>query len=300
MAKPRFVTRQPSFWTAHELDISESNEDAANYDAEVLPLISRKVQTSSAEAKAPHNASIDHEPHQIATGQMQGESAPRQQSGATNSAHDMAAPSVAPTPMLELNQIVETQPIASQQLSIAVSNVSRLRSGKSVSTPVLSRLLGHTTLPSVPSPKDFSTPLPPPRPTSRLQAIQTPDLASPIDTPNHIARPGTDALGTPIPIPLGTDPHASIKGKKEYLKLTEHFADFSKTVSKDAEAANASAVSSRTRAWVGGRAVPGLGGKVFAGLRFCIPPELGPVTKHKQRWEVVSDYGRFPPDPNSR
>lgn len=300
MNHQRFQTRQTSFWDALESDITETDEEAADYDAQVVQAIAWKVDLSPRIACRPC-ASGSGDKHHVLPAAVQQQVAgtalqdnplqgdfgsatqPRSKRDVNSDANPQAHPAL------------ESISLAPHRQIPALPTVSRLRSGKSLSTPTLSRLTGHTTLPSVPTPKDFSTPLPPPaKRATQLQwqaSVHTPDaIASPIDTPDHTLALRSNVQTPPVPIPLGSEPHASIKGKKEYLKLTEHFADFSRTVSKDAEASTIAVAPSKGRAKGKsvGRMVQGLGGKVFNGLRFCIPPELGPVTKHKQRWEVVS------------
>ena len=187
------------------------------------------------------------------------------------------------------------KPPSSKILASLAHTIDRVQS-----TPHMSRLTGHSTLPSVPTPKDQSTPLPAPlhrANTSRFtnQTMTTPDfVASPLDTPelpkvgepaSSPSRTGSNAEeGTPRP--LGSGVFASLKGKKDYQTLTKHFQDFSKTVAKRDAAVNRSV--GKGRGGKSANAVPGLGGRVFVGLRFCMPPELGQVNKHKHRWDIVS------------
>jgi len=171
------------------------------------------------------------------------------------------------------------------------------------STPHLKDI---STYPEVPTPGIVNTPmLPSPlkqvtmsksSPIRRKTTMPTPDnVPSPIDTPDSSCltrsigegRGRRDDPGTPIP--LGTAAYSKLRGKKDYQMLTKHFEVFTKTVSKQE-----AGVSGTTTRKGKGRAVEKspsttvLGGKVFEGLRFCIPPELNQVTKHKQRWDVVS------------
>jgi DNA polymerase lambda len=82
--------------------------------------------------------------------------------------------------------------------------------------------------------------------------------------------------------------------KKEYLALTEHYASFAKKMSKEAEKEEAAA-RAREQVKAGSRSLRSatrapplrLGGKVFDGLRFCIPLEIGPPAKQKNKWEIV-------------
>lgn len=197
-----------------------------------------------------------------------------------------------------------TNPLGPPQLPVETSQGDQPRDLSRVSavgTPRLARLTGHSTLPSVPTPKDISTPLPvllKRASTSRLRhaTLHTPDaVPSPIDSPDPVG-PSRSTIDPGTPIPLGTAAFAALKGKKDYQTLTKHFEAFEKTVAKREEAdMSASAKLSRTRS-VNSKPLPALGGRVFAGLRFCIPPELGQVTKHKQRWDIVSWHGRFRAD----
>jgi len=92
------------------------------------------------------------------------------------------------------------------------------------------------------------------------------------------------------PVPIGTP---ILKGKKDFAKLTKHFELFSKQVSKAALPVGQgqgqdTGFQSKKRLVLGKTASTGLGGRIFEGLRFCIPPELNQESKHKTRWGVVS------------
>lgn len=105
--------------------------------------------------------------------------------------------------------------------------------------------------PSIPNPVT-------PAPVETLQHIP-----SPIDTPGE----GRGIRDDPAsPLPLG---HNALASKKEYQTLTKHFEQFTKQSAKQ-------------------KNTSGLGAKVFQGLRFCLPPELGATSKQKQWWGVVS------------
>lgn len=163
------------------------------------------------------------------------------------------------------------------------------------STP---RTLHTATFPIVPTPSDTGTPvLPRPRPlasasTSALihphRITDTPEqIASPIETPDTSRTEGRGRRDDPTtPVPIGTGSFAKLKTKKDFQTISKHFDLFSKNISKTSEVAKGR----------GGRKVPGrggsslaagLGGKIFEGLRFCIPPELGKVGQHKGWWEIV-------------
>ena len=180
-------------------------------------------------------------------------------------------------------------------------HLARLKPATAISTPTQSRLTGSTTLPSVPTPQDTTTPLLAPikrSSTSRLRQIsaQTPDaIASPIDTPNVASSAAARvAAKDSTPVPLGSGSIGGGKMKKEYLALTEHYASFAKKMSKEAEKEEAAA-RAREHVKAGSRSLRSatrapplrLGGKVFDGLRFCIPLEIGPPAKQKNKWEIV-------------
>lgn len=236
-------------WTDLDLDIVESEEEARLYDAQVRHEIQWKEQHV-------HLDGADIRPAE---------------------AHRQASP------QLDLNAS------SNKPFQSSTTTVSKIQN-----TPH-ARPTGHSTLPSVPTPNEASTPLPLPLPlprasTSRLRhaTLQTPDaIPSPIDSPNTTG-PSKSALEPGTPVPLGNAAFAALKGKKDYRTLTKHFEAFEKTVAKREEAnTSKSSTLSRTKS-ASSRGLPALGGRVFSGLRFCIPPELGQVTKHKQRWDIVS------------
>ena len=171
-----------------------------------------------------------------------------------------------------------------------------------MSTP---RLQHNSTLPSVPTPGDTrSTITPAPfreAVTSKLhsrhaKSVVTPEnIPSPENTPSssrHVHRIGEghgrrDDPATPVP--LGTAAFAKLKGKKDYQTLTKHFEAFAKTAARqNISGLGAKDAKGKGRAFSKVHSMSGLGGKVFEGSRFCIPPELGQVMKHKQRWDIVS------------
>ncbi|KAK8853367.1 hypothetical protein IAR55_004071 [Kwoniella newhampshirensis] len=179
-------------------------------------------------------------------------------------------------------------------------------------------------IPSVPTPLDTSFPrlLPPksgpipshvsPLRTRRSAIHDTPEcVASPIDTPTTSApQPSRPHLSTILgegqgrrddpdtPVPIGKA--LGMKSKKDLLAVTKHFEVFAKGLnSKDdvgkgvgRKGKGRSTRSKMPNSFLGGTAgVTGLGGKVFDELRFCIPPEVNQVAKHKQRWEIISKLG---------
>ena len=164
--------------------------------------------------------------------------------------------------------------------------------------------LCSTTYPDVPTPSTVNTPvLPSPLnhagtkmlSSNRVSAKGTPDsIPSPIDTPGSSrairsigeGRGRRDDPATPLP--LGTAAFSKLKGKKDYQTLTKHFEAFAKTVAKQNAGTSTLRGKGKGRSADRASSTAGLGGKVFEGLRFCIPPELGQVTKHKQRWDIVS------------
>jgi DNA polymerase lambda len=81
-----------------------------------------------------------------------------------------------------------------------------------------------------------------------------------------------------------------LKGKKDLQTLTKHFEAFEKGVAKDnaAERSGATDRKGKGKARSAGKVGLGLGSKVFDGLRFCISPEIGAVSKHKTWWDIVS------------
>ncbi|ORY31676.1 hypothetical protein BCR39DRAFT_465497 [Naematelia encephala] len=165
------------------------------------------------------------------------------------------------------------------------------------STP--KQLRDLSTLPSVDTPLDDT-----PGATESHQpagVLDTPEnIASPIDTPSSSSRrltgtgEGRGRRDDPAtPVPLGTEAFKNLKGKKDFQTLTKHFELFSKGISKDVTANNAN-VKGKGKAKAqksDSMLIAGLGGRVLEGLRFCVPPELGQVGKHKQRWDIISKLG---------
>ena len=158
------------------------------------------------------------------------------------------------------------------------------------------------TMPSVSTPANVTPQLPAPPPRASIRKarrtieLDTPaHVASPIDTPVPSSRApkntvaGQKSPGTPLPI--GSTPFASLRQKKEYQTLTKLFEDFNKDVAKaDSKLENpGKKVPERSRT-VSKADSMALGANAFKGLRFCIPPELGPASKHDRRWRIVSGF----------
>ena len=122
-------------------------------------------------------------------------------------------------------------------------------------------------------------------------ATQAEDVPSPIDTPSSSrmgeGRGRRDEPATPLS--LGTALFSKFRGKKDLQTLTTLFEAFQKTEAKKLGGSDAKIKGKGTKlAQKGTVVVPGFGGRVFDGLRFCIPPEIGQASKHKLRWDVVS------------
>ena len=168
-------------------------------------------------------------------------------------------------------------------------------------------------LPQVPTPTFISTPqLPrppmasstsheaeagPSRPNAQRK-VETPiNIPSPIDTPTSFKpAPGSGEGRGPrddpaTPVPLGVEKFKLLKGKKDFQTLTKHFEVFSKQTERQKklteEAGNG---GGKGKGKGKGKVVEiaTLGGKVFEGLRFCFPPELGNTSKQKTHWDIVS------------
>lgn len=199
-------------------------------------------------------------------------------------------------------------------LSFRPSNIAH-------STP---KPLGNTattsTFPQVPTPTFISTPQLPqppiPVPTTEAGPSRTkPRTPRVIDTPDHIPSP----VDTPIsfrpvpgqgegrgrrddpatPVPLGVEKFNALKSKKDFQTLTKHFEMFTKQAERQNAASSglsgigAGAGVAKVKAIGKGKGkaqakeVAALGGKVFEGLRFCFPPELGNTSKQKTHWDIV-------------
>ena len=188
-------------------------------------------------------------------------------------------------------------------------------SGMSHSTPKPLKQKHNTTVtstfPQVQTPTFASTPqLPRPPvdpsnqaddagPSNPQRKLETPThIPSPIDTPGSF-RPlpgsgeGRGRRDDPAtPIPLGVEKFKLLKGKKDFQTLTRHFEVFSKQTERQkklVEEAGKGKFKGKGKAVE----VATLGGKVFEGLRFCFPPELGNTSKQKTHWDIVSPIPRF-------
>jgi DNA polymerase lambda len=75
--------------------------------------------------------------------------------------------------------------------------------------------------------------------------------------------------------------------------LTRHFELFTKQSERQKKLADISSISVLGKGKGKAKQIPvkdvaALGGKVFEGLRFCFPPELGNTSKQKTHWDIVS------------
>jgi hypothetical protein len=92
----------------------------------------------------------------------------------------------------------------------------------------------------------------------------------------------------------------ALKTKKDFQTLTKHFEMFTKQAERQKAASSGlsglgtGAGVAKVKAIGKGKGkmqtkeVAALGGKVFEGLRFCFPPELGNTSKQKTHWDIVS------------
>lgn len=183
----------------------------------------------------------------------------------------------APSPSDRMSGIPEVPPLRVRSLAYTQAPTP------TVSTPSLR--------PRLPAPPTVTT-----APTVATAASSTktfatpPNVATPSQTPRVPDSVGQGRRDDPAtPVPLG----AAIEGKRNYQQLTKHFEDFSKAL-KDVAVPPPARGRGRGRGRGLGRSgsrapsLLGLGGTIFKGLRFCIPPETNQVTKHKQRWDIVS------------
>ncbi|ORX39393.1 hypothetical protein BD324DRAFT_577128 [Kockovaella imperatae] len=149
------------------------------------------------------------------------------------------------------------------------------------------------TMPTVPTPSNATPGLPDPSLKHlRTVTLDTPaHVASPIDTPAHAAAPiDTPAAADPAsPVPIGNSPFAHMRQKKEYQTLTRLFESFTKDISKSEIKSEKAESKGKGRSRV--KPVVDPLGSLFQGLRFCIPPELGPASKHDQRWRIIASLG---------
>jgi len=87
------------------------------------------------------------------------------------------------------------------------------------------------------------------------------------------------------PVPLGVEKFQFLKSKKDFQTLTKHFEMFTKQSERMKKAA-LDPPKGRDKGKLG-KTSEVLGGKVFEGLRFCFPPELGNTSKQKTHWDIV-------------
>jgi DNA polymerase lambda len=79
-----------------------------------------------------------------------------------------------------------------------------------------------------------------------------------------------------------------LKSKKDFQTLTKHFEMFTKQSERQKKASEPGLGKGKGKGRMGGAASDvALGGKVFEGLRFCFPPELGNTSKQKTHWDIV-------------
>lgn len=292
------VVYRGDLWSKLEketLELEETGEEANAFDEAIRQEIAWKVHSTSPE---------------------DGRNTPRQSAGSPLSAH---AESVGVhTQGEETNGWGREPPLAhdqsgpanAPQMSAAAPS-SRFRSLAVDSTIV--HASNNTTLPYVATPKAPSNPLlpgPSKRSLQRASAHTSPvphptpeHVESPIDTPRAIRASGSsnslkEVIGhgrgkrtdPATPVPLGSADFSSLRGKKDYQSITKHFDLFNKDLAKEIKAAEASGKGkgSKGKKVKNDGAAPAMGAKVFEGLRFCIPPELGQVARHKVWWGIVS------------
>jgi hypothetical protein len=201
----------------------------------------------------------------------------------------MSAIAVPSNDLIKGRMTILTIPASFPHLSFHTSHII------DTSTP---RPLRSATFPTVTTP-DIDTPQPALRPLrqattpsvkpSRRMSISTPvNIPSPSNTPSASNSTGEGNGKCPnkaTPIPIGSGGLGILKGKKDYQNLTKHFEMFEKDVAK-LEAVPV-AGKGKGRAPVRLPTALGLGGKVLANLRFCIPPQLNQIPKHKKWWRIV-------------
>lgn len=171
---------------------------------------------------------------------------------------------------------------------------------QSTPRPVASGSGSTSTFPHVPTPTFISTPQLPRPPValvpdssgpSRGRVAETPvHVPSPIDTPSTTG--GGEGRGRrddpATPVPLGVEKFKLLKGKKDFQTLTKHFEVFTKQTEKQQKKLAEEISKGQGKGKGKAREVAALGGKVFEGLRFCFPPELGNTSKQKTHWDIVS------------
>ena len=270
----RFTTKQDSLWTgldpAAGSDLDENDEEAREFDRQAGASIDQKLR--DIKAVEPKLLETIHIPPEAADDNR------------TEVVHTHSLATVSPDLQSQAQELQQTAHTA-----IDIGNV-----GETVAaTP---RAIASNKAPHVPTPSEITPALPRPRiidhlpGKSHIRALETPDhVPSPIDTPVTIHTEGQAGRTEPdTPLPIGSRPFASLRGKQDLQTLTKHFEAFNKATRKQSAAVPmAKGGPSKSR---GGKvaAHPALGGRIFEGFRFCVPPEIGQVTKHKQRWDIVS------------
>lgn len=298
MGALRFLTHRRDLWS--DLDDfkrsggwDETDKEAKAFIAEVREEIKRKDEGGVDASGLTYGNAVD----VSLMGMKQGVSAPRGMTfhetiddGGNSSGmvghheHEQRSPATAaePFPSFHRSHIYQTSTPRHVNNTSTIPNVP---TPSNVAAPALPSPLRNTMTSSKTSPR-------------RKGRQATPDnIPSPVDTPgsSRLSRSTGEGRGRrddpATPIPLGIAAYSNMRGKKDFLTLTKHFEVFAKTVAKqDANESMPMKGKGRGRAV---QKVPSiLGGKVFAGLRFCIPPELGQVTKHKQRWDIVRHTGK--------
>ena len=267
-SKPVFRTVTRDFWSDLDQvqssgDLEESTEEAAAYDEGVAKEISSKVL----------------EMRELGT------AAPSSDGGLQDNGF-----------LQQDDPVHEVPPEEVERPNIPVE-----RAGKSLLDAIdtfTPRRPPTATLPHVPTPSNITPKLPDPPIRSGIPRRSHVPLI--LDTPVHVESPkdtprptgAVDAQQPDTPAPIGTNALAHFQGKKDLQTLTKTFEAFNKDLAKlevklskgaaRAKTKDKGKLLSKTESVV-------LGSKVLDGLRFCIPPEVGQVSKHKQRWGIVSD-----------
>ena len=266
-SKPVFQTVTRDIWgdldrAQRNGELEETAEEAAIYDAEVVEGLTHKlldVPDSHVPAAAPHE-SVD----------LPGDGLFDQ---------DAARHTVLPE-----DQVRSHNPTGEPGPS---------RSGMMNLTP---HRPPTATPPHIATPSNVTPRLP--DPPARLPSTHRPRIPLSLETPAHIDSPkdtprpsGPSSAQQPdTPAPIGTNALIHFQGKKDLQTLTKTFEAFNKDLAKMEGKLRKEAVQKKGKSK--GKALSkaesaALGGKALDGLRFCIPPEVGRVAKHKQRWGIV-------------
>ena len=270
-ATPSFKTVTRDFWSDIDqaqasAELQETAEEAGAFDIAVAKEAAPKVQDAGNDvtpstARRPVDAADDGGPFEL-----------------DDSGH----------PQAPVEEVATSA--ALRRLDHVRSRSNDLNKGTPHRTPT-------ATLPNVPTPSNITPRLP--EPPHRPDVRRPPRMPLPLDTPAHIEspkdtpRPPGDAGAAPqdTPAPTGSNSLAQFQGKKDHLTLTKTFEAFNKDLAR--QEARLSKDEEQKKSKTKGKALSkaesaNLGGKVLEGLRFCIPPEVGQVSKHKQRWGIVS------------